>query len=356
MSYYGDLRKLIQEGLEDKNKGISLGLPRLDRYVTLRRKMFYMVIGSSGSGKSALLHSHFILTPLEQEGKNCKLKYILFSMERSKAYIHAKWLIRRIFLDTGTMIPLHTLLNWYGDKMTSEAISLVETYEDYFTFLEEHIEMYEGGRSPNDIFRIVNNYAIEHGHEEKIDEHKKIYISNNPEEMVVVAADHSGLVKTTANHPTKKQAIDKLVEDFQKFRDYYGYSDILVNQMNRDLSSPLYMKLDSFEPNLDSAKETGTTVEAADVVMSVFEPSRYGTNDKFYGDVNKFRDPETGRKYFRSIKVLKNSYGIDDSSIGTVFQGEIGQYAELPKSSVIRESWKDYDYQEIFNNNYFLQK
>lgn len=360
MSYFSDLKREIKEGQEGKNKGHSLGMPRLDRYISLRKRMFYMIMGSSGSGKTALLHDCFMLNPIENLAQNKqtdkKLKYILFSMERSKAYIHAKWLIRRIFLDTGNLIPMHTLLNWYGDKLTSKSLELIDRYEDYFDYIESCIDIYEGPRSSSDMFRIVKDYADNHGEDEQVSQYCKIYRPKNENIEVVVAGDHMGLTKVTKDYPTKKQAIDQAVANFQYFRDHLGYTILAVNQLNRDLSSPIYTKLDSFEPHLDNAKETGSIVEAADVVLSVFDPLRYNTNDRFYGDVSVFKSPEDGHKYFRNIKVLKNSYGIDDASVGTVFQGETGHFKELKRSSYIKENWTDADYKSVFDNSYFLIK
>lgn len=360
MSFFKDLIQLVQDGQEGKNKGHSLGMPRLDRYISLRKKLFYVILGSSGSGKSSLLYDAFILNPIEElarvKDSGKVLRYNLFSMERSKSYIHAKWLIRRMFLDHGVLIPMYKLLNWYGDKLEQGALDLIDTYEDYFCFLEEHINVYEGARSPNDIYRIVREYAEEHGEDQQLSKFKKLYVPKDENHEVVIAIDHMGLIKTGKDHPTKKQAIDRTVESLQYFRDYLGYSVIVVNQLNRDLSSPIYTKLDSFEPHLDNAKESGTTIEAADVVLSVFDPMRYNTNDRFYGNVELFKSPEDGHKYFRNIKVLKNSYGIDDASIGTVFQGETGHFKELPKSTFIKDKWKDEDYKSIFNNSYFLTK
>lgn len=359
MSYFSDLNKAIVDGKDGKNKGVALGMPRLDRYVTLRKKLYYMIMGNTGSGKSSLLYDAFILNPLDimlETRSEIKLKYILFSMERSKIYIQAKWLIRKIFLMEGILIPISKLLNWGNESLSEKEYQLVLEYEDYFNFLEKHIEIYEGAYSPDNIFRIVKNYAEENGEEEQIGEFKKIYKPHDESELVIVAADHFGLTRTTKKHPTKKQAIDGLSENFQYFRDHLNYSVIGVNQLNRDMSNPIYTKMDSFEPHLDNAKETGNTTEAADVVLSLFDPLRFNTNDKFYGNVEKFKCPESGHKYFRSIKILKNSYGIDSSSIGVAFQGETGTFKELPRSSDIRDKWKEHDFQEIFNNNYFLKK
>ena len=357
MSFYADLEKAILDGMEGKNKGISTGMPRLDRYITLRRKLYYMIFGATGSGKSSLLYNTFILNPLDimiEQKLPTKLKYILFSMERSKLYIQAKWMVRKIFLTEGVLIPISKLLHWGQDKLSPQEYKLVKSYEDYFNFLEAHIDIYEGNRSPNDIFRIVKGYSEENGEDKQISDYKKVYVPTNENELVIVCIDHFGLTRVVKDHPTKKQAIDKLSESLQYFRDHLGYSVIGVSQMNRDMSNPLYQKLDSFEPHIDTIKETGTTAEAADIIISLFDPIRFGTNDKFYGDVNKFKCPDTGHKYFRNLKILKNSFGPDEGSIGTVFQGETGIFASLPKSSHIRENWKDYDFRDIFDNKYFI--
>lgn len=361
MSYFGDLQRAVDDGIEGKNKGISLGMPRLDKYVSLRKKLYYMIMGSTGSGKSSLLYDAFILNPLDiilQTNSSIKLKYILFSMERSKIYIQAKWLIRKIFLQEGIIIPISKLLHWNDEKLSSQEYELVKSFEDYFNFLEEHILIYEGAYSAENIFRIVKNYADEHGDDEEVDKYKNKYVARDENELVVVAVDHFGLTKTSKQHTTKKQAIDGVSENFQKFRDYYNYSVIGVNQLNRDMSNPIYAKMDSFEPHLDNAKETGNTTEAADVVLSLFDPLRFNTNDKFYGDVAKYKCPDTGHKYFRNIKVLKNSYGIDDAAIGVVFQGETGCFSELKRSNSIRDmkdgEFKDYQ-DSIFTNKIFLK-
>lgn len=362
MSYFSDLKQLITDGIEGKNKGHSLGMPRLEKYVSLRKKLYFMIMGSTGSGKSSLLYDSFILNPLEilesqrrEKKTEKKLKYVLLLMERSKAYIHAKWLIRRIFLDKGVLIPMNQLLSWYGDKLSDRALAYIDEYEDYFDFLEDRIEIYEGGRSPKDVYRIGKEIAEKYGEDTEINSYKKQYISKEENLEIVFCVDHLGLIKTGKDYPSKKQAIDATVEFLQYFRDHFGWTIIAVNQLNRDLSNPIYTKMDSFEPHIDNAKETGNTTEAADIVLSLFDPLRFKTNDPLYGDVSCFKSPETGHKYFRNIKVLKNSYGIDDASVGTVFMGETGVFKELPKSNYIKENWKTSDYEAIFNNSYFLQ-
>ena len=153
---------------------------------------------------------------------------------------------------------------------------------------------------------------------------------------------------------SKKESIDKVSEYFQYFRDTCGYSICGVSQINRDLSNPIYQKLDTFEPNIDNIKESGRPAEDADCVISLFDPVRYNTDDGSYGDVSRFRCNTSGAKFFRSTKILKNTYGEDDIRIGMAFHGATGTFKELPKPKYVNENWTDKDFNNIISGNYFL--
>jgi hypothetical protein len=74
----------------------------------------------------------------------------------------------------------------------------------------------------------------------------------------------------------------------------------------------------------------------------VADPSGY--------DLDKLKD-QYGAKYFRSVRLIKNSYGADDVRIGMAFLGEIGMFREMPRKKDITES----DYTNITNKSFFLQ-
>jgi hypothetical protein len=52
---------------------------------------------------------------------------------------------------------------------------------------------------------------------------------------------------------------------------------------------------------------------------------------------------------YRSVKILKNSYGSDDIRVGLAFQPILGIFAEMPKI----QDTTDSTYQTIINNTYF---
>lgn len=347
------LKKEIRAGIEGKNNGIPMGFKRLMRYIGIRRRIMILIFGSTGSGKSSYMHSAYILNPFDWYLKNkgkIKFKVILFSMERSKIYILAKWMSRKIFIDQGILIPIQKMLGWWEDnKLTKEEEALIDSYQWYIDELLEVVDIVEGPQNPTGIFKYVKEYAKQNGRFEKVDEFHTVYIPNDENEIVLIPQDHLGLLKMESGMKSKKEAIDKQSEYNQYFRDVLGYCPIPVSQLTRNLNNPIYQKMDSFEPTIDDIKESGRPGEDSDVVISLFDPIRFRTNDKYYKAEN-FQDLKTGAKYFRSIKILKNTYGEDDVTVGMAFMGSTGIFKELPKS----KDMENFDYNEIFTGNYFL--
>jgi hypothetical protein len=348
------LKQEIADGLEGKNNGLSMGFNRLNKYIGIRKRIMTLVFGASGSGKTAYVHSAYILNPYDHYMKtktksNIKFKVILFSMERSKVYILAKWLSRKIFIDTGNLIPIQKMLGWWDTKLTKEEHKLILEFEWYIKDLLEVVDIIEGAQNPTGIYKYVKNYAEENGKFVQKDEYTKIYIPNNPNEIVIVVEDHLGLTKIEKGMTSKKEAIDKVSEYNQWFRDVLGYSPVPVSQLTRNLSNPAFQKMDSFEPTIDDIKESGRPGEDSDVVISIFDPARFKTNDVSY-NAQKFIDTSNGANYFRSIKILKNTYGEDSIRCGMGFQGATGIFKELPKS----KEMDNFEFESLFNGSYFL--
>lgn len=353
MTEFDLLKKEVDNGIQGRNSGIPMGFRRLNKYIGIRKRIYTVIFGATGSGKSAFCHSAYILHPFDwwyanKNTSNVKLKFILFSMERSKVYTLAKWTSRKIFLDQGVNIPIAKLLGWWETKLTKDEHDLFLMYEDYINELTAICDIIEGAQNPTGIYKYVKKYAEANGTIENINEYDKIYHPRHPNEIVIPIVDHFGLIKMEKGM-NKKEAIDKTSEYFQWMRDFLGYTPIGVSQINRDLSNPIYQKMDSIEPNIDQIKESGRPAEDADVVVSLFQPSRYKTNDASYNNVSKFISPE-GADCFRSIKILKNTYGESDLRIGMGFHGSTGTFAELPKP----KDMDSFDFETLFTGQFFL--
>jgi len=182
----------------------------------------------------------------------------------------------------------------------------------------------------------------------QIDEYNKKYIPDDPNEIVIVVIDHIGLLKNSKTQPTKKESIDKMSDELRYARDFYGYTIVVVSQFNRSISNPIRLKAGDVEPQLEDFSDSSNTQNDADVVMALFDPVRYNVEDPSGYELAKLRDA-FGAKYYRSLRLIKNSYGEDDIRIGLAFLGSVGMFKELPRKSDIT----DEDYEEVVNKTYF---
>jgi|TARA_B110000908_G_scaffold12492_1_gene14521 hypothetical protein len=348
------LKEEVQKGLDGRNGGIPMGFNRLNRYVGIRKSMYYLIGGLTGSGKTSFIDDAFVLNPvdwaLSEEGQKSGIKVKVWyrSMERSRTYKLAKWTSRKIFLDQGIIIPVNKLLGW-TEKMTKDEHDLFLMYEDYMMQLEDMVTIIDGPENPVGIAKELKSYALERGEIIQVDKYNKRYIPNDPDEITLVVLDHIGLLKTTSAQPTKKQAIDKMSDELRYARDFYGYSPVVVSQFNRSISNPTRIKNGDVEPQLEDFADSSSTQNDSDVCMALFDPIRYNVSDPSGYDTNKLRD-DFGGKYFRSLRVIKNSYGEDDIRIGLAFLGQIGMFKELPRKRDMTEG----DYTSVVNKSFFI--
>ena len=348
------LKREVQAGLDGRNNGIPMGFDRLNRYIGIRKSMYTLIGGLTGSGKTSFVDDAYVLNPFDwyigQKSPKIKLRIIYRSMERSKTYKLAKWVSRKIFLDQGIIVPVPKLLGW-TDKMTKDEHDLFLMYEDYMGQMNDVISIIDGPENAVGIAKELKAHALENGVIEQVDQYNKIYVPNNENELTIVVIDHIGLLKTTQAQPTKKQAIDKMSDELRYARDFYGYTPVVVSQFNRDISNPIRIKNGDVEPQLEDFADSSSTQNDADVVLALFDPMRYKVEDPSGYDLNKLKD-EYGAKYFRSLRLIKNSYGEDDIRIGLGFLGQIGMFKELPK----RKDITDGDYDSVLNKTFFLNK
>jgi len=351
---FEQLKQEVEFGLAGRNNGIPMGFTRLNRYVGIRKSMYFLVGGLTGSGKTSFIDDAFVLNPFDwyinQTNPGVKLKIIYRSMERSRTYKLAKWVSRKIFIDHGLIIPVGKLLGW-NERMTPDEHDLFLMYEDYIARMDDVITIIDGPENAVGIAKELKAHALKNGRIEQVDEFNKRYFANHDNEVTIVVIDHIGLLKTTKDQTTKKQAIDKMSDELRYARDFYGYTPVAVSQFNRDISNPIRIKNGDVEPQLEDFAESSQTQNDADVVLALFDPMRYKVADPSGYDLTKLKD-DHGAKYFRNLRLIKNSYGEDDVRIGLGFMGQIGMFKELPK----RSHMTDGDYEAIVNKTFFLNK
>lgn len=351
---FEQLNNEVNRGLEGKNDGVPMGFNRLNKHIGIRRGMYFLVGGNTGSGKTSFIDDAFVLNPFDwyisQKDPKIKLRMIYRSMERSRTYKLAKWVSRKIFLDHAKIIPVSRMLGW-TEKMTKDEHDLFLMYEDYLGHMSEVITIIDGPENAVGIAKELKAHAVQNGRIEQVDEYNKRYFPNDESEITIVVIDHVGLLKTTKDQTTKKEAIDKMSDELRYARDFYGYTPVVVSQFNRSISNIQRLKNGDVEPQLEDFSESSSTQNDADVVLALFDPMRYKVEDPSGYNLDKLKD-QFGAKYFRSLRLIKNSYGSDDLRIGLGFLGQLGLFKELPR----RNDMTDADYESVINKTFFLNK
>ena len=351
---FEQLRKEVEKGLSGNNNGIPMGFNRLNKHIGIRKGMYFLIGGNTGSGKTSFIDDAFVLNPFDwyimQKDSKVKLSIIYRSMERSRTYKLAKWVSRKIFLDHGIIIPVTKLLGW-TDKMTHDEHDLFLMYEDYAGRMSECITIIDGPENPVGIAKEIKAHAVKNGCIEQLDEYNKIYVPSDENTLTIVVIDHIGLLKTTKDQPTKKEAIDKMSDELRYARDFFGYTPVVVSQFNRSISNPMRIKNGDVEPQLEDFSESSSTQNDADVVLALFDPIRYKVADPSGYSLERLKD-QFGAKYFRSLRIIKNSYGSDDLRIGLGFLGELGLFKELKRAKEMNDS----DYESVTSKSFFLNK
>lgn len=355
LSNFQMLKEDIDNGRAGKNKGIPMGFDRLNHYIGLRKKMYFLIGGLTGSGKTSLIDDAFVLNPVDwilspANIKNQKLNIIYRSMERSKSYKLGKWLCRKIFLDTGKILPLGKLLGWTG-TLDEDDYKLFLSYQSYVDKLSEIVTIIDGAENPIGIANGIKKYALERGKVIKVSEYESKYIPNDPGLITIIVIDHIGLLKPTKDYPNKKQRIDKMSDELRHARDFYGFTPVVVSQFNREIANIMRIKNGDVEPQLEDFKDSSNTQDDADVVLALFDPMRYKVLDPSGYDLSKLRD-QWGAKYFRSLRLIKNSYGEDDVRVGLGFLGQVGMFKELPK----RKDMTDAIYTSVVDKDFFIKE
>ena len=311
----------INEGKFGRNQGLPNGFDRINQFIFgVQKGTYYVIGGEPGTGKSALVDHMFMYSPfnyLSTLNKEKELKILYFSLELSKEIKITKAIARRIYDKHNIVTDVNYILSRGKNRVSSQMYDLVKKERDYFQKLEDRIVMLDGSFSPGDIKMQLDKY----------------FLSNKDNKYNIIIIDHIGLIKATSNQ--KKAAIDEVSRQLVFYRNQYNCIPVVVQQLNRTMSSIDRFKLDRVEPQLSDFKDTGNTQEDANIVLSIFSPLRYKLDTYRGYNVNMLKDR------FRAMGVLKNRDGEADKVIGIKFLGEMGYFKELPIPSLMTD--EDYD-------------
>lgn len=371
MALSKQLHTEIENGRNGKAGIIPIGYDRISDYIEIAKNTTYVVGGETSAGKSTLTQDMFMIRPIEwylqNKNDDIKLSIILFGMERKMYQYSARWLARKIFTEQGIDIPPKKVLSRQKNfKMTDKEYMLVQ---EYYKVLDEWekddlLLAFEGSKNPSGISAYLEAFARKHGKiidKDKTDKSMeniladRTYIPNHPNHIVLVIVDHIGILKPEKDLEKSKGQIDKFSTVMRQARDIYGFSPVIVQQLNRSLSDVTRLKLGDLAPKLSDFADSSQTQHDADVVLALFEPFRHIVGDldghKENGYILKgFRD-DYFKTYYRSLHILKNSFGTNGIQFPMGLQPEYGIFRTLPRKKDITEDI----YGKVTSGAYFLE-
>lgn len=350
MSYFDGFIEDVNAGREGRNMGLSTGLPKLDKAIGgVQRATYYLIGGNTGTGKTAFADHTFVLSPYAQFCRNIitpsdiptpKYRVFYYSMEISAKKKIAKWVCNLMYTRHGMIIDINEV---YSRKsiISQEKYDLISSCRAYIDGMEEYVHIFDRPINPFGIYKEVSSYMERNGvvkeTERTVKGHTmkfKSYSPNDPYEIVLVIVDHIGLLRpekvrdenknVVAEYKTKKDIIDHDSENAITLRNFYGVSRLSISQFNRDMADIDRRRFSELSPQLEDFKNTGNASEDAEIVMTMFNPLRYGLTS--YGGISI--DRLGGR--FRSNSILKSRDGEDMLKLNLNFMGEAGHFRDFP--------------------------
>lgn len=380
----------VRQAMDGKILQIPIHLSRVGDIIAIRKSIYTLLGGNTGSGKTSFVDDTFALKPYMlwrkwKDETDVTFRVLYRSMERKKGLKLAKWACWKLYQDDPNfLMDAETLLGYRKSKAGEDAWRRLVAARDWADEMLDYIDIRDGRTSPVDYAGWVYDHALKNGtllvadsvgvykagektptyidrfspsktkkldsgdvveivtanHKGEVYELKRderFYIPNRPKEITVVIADHLGKFVASPGLSTKKAIVDKASEHNSDFRDIFGYSPVAISQFNRAIGDIQRVKHadGDLAPILEDFKDSAGSQEDADLVLALFNPYRYKSYDEFgmYKGYN-VRDRmvnQAGFNRYRLLTILKNSYGIDDVDFGLKFLGEVNDFKTLPK-------------------------
>jgi len=379
----------VREAMDGNITQIPIHLARVNDVLSIRKRLYILVGGNTGSGKTSFVDDTYILKPYDiwrkyKDTTNITYRCLYRSMERSQGDKLAKWACWKLYQTHGMLLDADTLLGYRKTRINEQVWDLVVGARDWADEMLDFVDIRDGRTSPSELNDWVTEHALRHGDlfiadtlgvkhantkdnqyidlfvngrvkttrsgdripicafkfkdkEYTIKKNERTYVPHRPDEITTVISDHLGKYVGETSLTSKKAIVDKASEHNSDFRDVFGYTPIAISQFNRAIGDTQRMKFadGDLAPQLEDFKDSASSQEDADIVLALFDAFRY----KSYNDAGMYRGYSIrdkmvnayGFNRYRLLSVLKNSYGRDSVSYGLKFLGEVNDFSTLPQ-------------------------
>lgn len=342
------------------------GFERLKPYMPgIIKGEYYLVTGSSGSGKSKLARTLFIHDPYQYIKKHPEtgidFDVLYWSLEEDVEKIYATELSRLLKTKFDISIGYRQLMS-IGKTFDYDILNKLKQCKEEFNDWKDHIHVYGTEDSnPYGIFKRVKEFCYTKGRfydkegnpftDDMMDDvkggvgevFKRIFKFkfDNPRHHVIVLIDHVSLIRTQEGLDLTKSIYKLSTEYLLTLKNVYGCIPVIVQQQN-SLKEKLQFTAagnsiqEKLEPSLDSLADCTTTQREATIAFGIFGPHRYGIASHSGYDINILKD------HYRSLSLLKQRDDRANLKLPLFFIGESDYFMEMP----------NHDNRELLDNIY----
>ena len=352
-------------------------LERVDEVYNLLPARYTLISGATGSGKTSFMDFSFVLSPfmyLQKTNADIHFEILYFSLERKILFKKFKWISWLMYKLENEIYSAEFLLGYTKTKPSSDILTKIEQYKDtVLDQLMEHVSIYDGKLSASKLIQIIKNKAKSLGvlYESDDDtvfkdgvpiatfDHTNIRTTKHKGNEVFIDLEHNGtkfeMVQNSRryfqNHKKTlvfilvdginllgdKETLDEVSKILADSRDVYNFSPVVVTQQNRAQANTDRLKLhgESMGPQMEDIYKSSQMAFDSDLVLSLFDPYYFKAYDS-KGMVGGYQivvggtmAPQ-GFSRFRSLHILKNSFGFSGKRYGMKFLGETGDFLTLP--------------------------
>lgn len=328
----------IQDGMSGRILAIPTPIRKFNEVVYgTRQRCYYLYGGETGTGKTRFARENHIYASYDyykeiNDPSRLDVLFIDFSLEISAEENMACAISRKLYLETGRVVPMEKILSLDG-RLSPDIYALIESYTEYFEDFEKKLIVFDEDITPTKYHDMLMVIAKANGRFQK--EGRYIsecdgYIPNNPNLYTIILLDTINLSEVDSGHDTVKTSIDRISRISVWFRNKCGFTPIIVQQFNSEISAVDRSRYGIKTPLLRDFEDSKRTTKDANVVFGLFEPMRHMRPDEslFMGyDISQLKS------WFRSLHLIKHRNGPSNKFIPLQYKGAVGMFSQLPNPS-----------------------
>jgi replicative DNA helicase len=327
----------IEDGLSGRIRAIPSTITKYNDCVYgTRQKCYYLYGAETGVGKTKFVRENHIYSVYDyykqiNDVSRLDVNFIDFSLEISAEENMAAAISRKIYLETGRVVPMERVLSYSG-RLDIETFQLIQSYRPYFEDFERKLFVIDEDVTPTKVHDILMAYAKRVGRfatEGPFISQCDGYVATNPNLYSIVVIDTINLADMDSGHETVKSSIDRISRILVWFRNKCGFTPIVIQQFNAEISAVDRARYGIKTPLLRDFEDSKRTTKDANVVFGLFEPIRHLKQDE-----TLFMGYDIGilKSWFRSLHLIKHRNGQSNKFIPLQYKGAVGIFSQLPDS------------------------